>query len=121
MWLVNVLKTPEVIRDADGEPYLILYFVYRPKRKTTGRVYLHHIIRSDDFRALHDHPWKFTSFMLWGHYYEYVDDRQVPKNDIGKHFVSGLCVTNGAGGGTTTTGVESAKKGWKWRYDYNQR
>jgi hypothetical protein len=31
---------------------------------------LHHILRSDEARALHDHPWSFTSFLLTGGYTE---------------------------------------------------
>jgi hypothetical protein len=35
-----------------------------------GGVYLHHIVRSDWDRCLHDHPWGFRSLMLWGGYHE---------------------------------------------------
>lgn len=31
---------------------------------------LHHILRSDEDRALHDHPWDFVSLILWGGYTE---------------------------------------------------
>lgn len=34
--------------------------------------YLHHILRSDYDRALHDHPWDNWSFILWGGYIEHV-------------------------------------------------
>lgn len=33
-------------------------------------VRLHHILRSDDDRALHDHPWAFVSIILRGFYTE---------------------------------------------------
>lgn len=33
---------------------------------------LHHILRSDDDRHLHDHPFDFVSFLLSGGYYETV-------------------------------------------------
>lgn len=33
-------------------------------------VYLHHILKSDDDRALHDHPWPSTSHILEGSYIE---------------------------------------------------
>lgn len=33
-------------------------------------IYLHCIMRSDDDRALHDHPWHWGSFMLAGSYVE---------------------------------------------------
>lgn len=33
-------------------------------------LYLHEILRSDDDRALHDHPWDWSSLLLNGHYVE---------------------------------------------------
>lgn len=33
-------------------------------------IYLHKIVRSDDDRALHDHPWWSVSFLLSGEYTE---------------------------------------------------
>lgn len=35
-----------------------------------GTVRLHHILRSDNDRYLHDHPWDFTSIILRGWYLE---------------------------------------------------
>src|SRR6185295_5179340 len=43
----------------------------------------HHIVGSDEERALHDHPWNFTSLILKGGYYEYADIRQIPDSDTG--------------------------------------
>jgi len=37
-------------------------------------MYLHRIIRSDDDRALHDHPVANISIVLWGRYVEVVPD-----------------------------------------------
>lgn len=37
-----------------------------------GQVYLHHMIRADLDRDLHDHPWSFVSFILRGGYAEYL-------------------------------------------------
>lgn len=40
-------------------------------RKTSGaQIYLHHILRSDADRELHDHPWDFLSLILLGGYRE---------------------------------------------------
>ncbi len=36
------------------------------------RFFLHHILRSDDDAAGHDHPWPFRSLILWGKYIEHV-------------------------------------------------
>jgi hypothetical protein len=35
-------------------------------------VYLHYIMRSDDDRALHDHPWRNVSILLRGSYVEHT-------------------------------------------------
>ncbi len=65
-----------VIENSCGEPYLIRYFVrggsasHDGEKGAKSAVYLHHIIRSDEDRVLHDHPWKFTSLILWGGYVE---------------------------------------------------
>ncbi len=37
-------------------------------------VRIHHILRSDPDRDLHDHPFNFTSVILWGGYWEYTLD-----------------------------------------------
>lgn len=42
-------------------------------RKWFG-VRLHHIVRSDADRELHDHPFTFVSIILWGGYYEHTVD-----------------------------------------------
>ena len=57
-----------VIKDLDGNPYLIRYRLIVTK---WGCVYLHHIIRSDGDRELHDHPFNFTVILLWRGYVEY--------------------------------------------------
>lgn len=38
-----------------------------------GSLRLHHILRSDDDRHLHDHPFDFTSFLLTGRYTEITE------------------------------------------------
>jgi hypothetical protein len=35
-------------------------------------IYLHHFLRSDDDRALHDHPWWNVSILLRGSYVEHT-------------------------------------------------
>lgn len=52
-----------------AEPYLVRW---RLVQTPWFAVYLHHILRSDDDRALHDHPWAFLSLILWGGYFEFT-------------------------------------------------
>lgn len=41
-------------------------------RNRVFNIYLHHFLRSDDDRALHDHPWWNVSILLWGRYTEHT-------------------------------------------------
>lgn len=47
---------------ADGQLYM--------RRWKLGRLRVHHIVRSDADRELHDHPFDFTSFIVKGGYWE---------------------------------------------------
>lgn len=59
----------DITGDDPGDLYLRRYYLYRGKRRP--HLYLHHIIRSDYDRAPHDHPWSFTSIILWRGYIEH--------------------------------------------------
>lgn len=59
-----------VISRTDAGPYLYRWFVIPQNRWLN--VYLHHFIRGDEDKALHDHPWANLSFVLHGSYYEHT-------------------------------------------------
>ena len=52
-------------------PLLVRFEILHTRRL---RVYLHHIMRSDAERHLHDHPWSFVSIILRGGYREHTMD-----------------------------------------------
>jgi hypothetical protein len=89
-YAVNVITGKQVIEDANGDPYLVRYFIYRPDwldkigidSKKAGRIYLHNFLRSDYDRALHDHPWNFVSLILTKGYWEYGDVRQISMKEV---------------------------------------
>jgi hypothetical protein len=56
-----------VIGDADA-PYMRRWWIV--PRNEQQNVYLHQILRDDDDRALHDHPWDNVSYLLIGRYRE---------------------------------------------------
>jgi hypothetical protein len=62
------LAKKQIIRSDDGQPYLIRWAINTP---LLG-IKLHHILRSDEDRDLHDHPWSFLSVILWGGYWEHT-------------------------------------------------
>jgi len=55
--------------DVPAGPLLIRYFLFRADRFA---VYLHRLCRSDEDRALHDHPWSFISIILTAGYIEHT-------------------------------------------------
>lgn len=55
-----------------GDDYLRRWYVV--PRNSGQNVYLHDIRRSDDDRALHDHPWHNTSYLILGGYIEHTPE-----------------------------------------------
>lgn len=51
-----------------NDPYLLRWWIV--PRNRWCNVYLHQILRDDDDRALHDHPWWNVSIVLRGGYFE---------------------------------------------------
>lgn len=49
-------------------------------RTPIGSIYLHHIVRSDRDRCLHDHPWNSLIVVLWGGYKEELPEGRVRRN-----------------------------------------
>jgi hypothetical protein len=64
--------TPDQLIPQNGLPsiYMRRWFIRRDKER--GNIYLHNILRSDDDRALHDHPWSSLSMILEGSYLEHT-------------------------------------------------
>jgi len=52
--------------------YLRRFYLSPPTRPRGRRVFLHHILRSDDDRDPHDHPWDYFTLILSNGYYENV-------------------------------------------------
>lgn len=64
-------RAPDVVIGGQDKRYLRRWFVI--PRNPVFNVYLHQFLRSDDDRALHDHPWLFNaSWLLMGAYIEHT-------------------------------------------------
>jgi hypothetical protein len=63
-------RAPDFVIGGDHRPYLRRWWVI-PRNKFFN-VYLHEFLRSDDDRALHDHPWANCSLLLHGSYTEHT-------------------------------------------------
>lgn len=82
-WLIERAKrTPYYYRDKngvlrfhlygrDGSPYMARYWLI-PYNRFGIAARVHHILRSDEDRHLHDHPWWSISIILRGGYFEEV-------------------------------------------------
>lgn len=65
-------RDPDFVIGGNEDPYLLRWFII--PRNPFFNIYLHLFLRSDDDRALHDHPWLFNcSILLDGRYREWFD------------------------------------------------
>lgn len=74
-WLARCVanrRPPDFIIGGAESPYLLRWWLL--PRNRWFNVYLHRFLRSDDDRALHDHPWWWLSWLLWGEYTEHTID-----------------------------------------------
>lgn len=65
-------RPPDFVIGGTESPYLMRWWLL--PRNRFFNVYLHKFCRSDDDRALHDHPWCWASLLLWGEYTEHTID-----------------------------------------------
>lgn len=65
-------RDPDYIIGPMDDPQVRRWWVI--PRNPIFNIYLHEFCRSDDDRALHDHPWANMSFLLKGEYMEIVPD-----------------------------------------------
>lgn len=65
-------RTPDYVIGDPDRPYMRRWWIV--PRNEGCNVYLHEILRSDDDRALHDHPWENTSMLLGGSYIEHTPE-----------------------------------------------
>jgi hypothetical protein len=67
-------RPPDFVIGGRDRPYMERWWLI--PRNPWFNVYLHRILRSDDDRALHDHPWVNCSILLDGSYVELVPARR---------------------------------------------
>jgi hypothetical protein len=74
-WLANRAidsRQPDLMIGGKDDPYLLRWYVI-PRNRFLN-VYAHIFMRSDDDRALHDHPWWNASILVEGEYTEHTID-----------------------------------------------
>ena len=70
-------REPDHVIGGRDDPYLERWFAV--PRNRWFNVYVHRFCRSDDDRALHDHPWVNCSVLLEGSYVEHTDRDRVER------------------------------------------
>src|ERR1700674_4566521 len=76
-WNWRIPRKPDFIIGPHASPYLRRWWVI--PRNRWFNIYLHHILASDDDRALHDHPWINCSIILKGRYREVTPNKTVER------------------------------------------
>lgn len=73
LWNLSVVPADFIVGGAEN-PYLYRWWIWK-KKPVTG-CYLHNFVRSDEDRALHDHPYRLNvSIVLSGRYTEQTIER----------------------------------------------
>lgn len=84
-WAASIMKRPpDVVIGEPERPYLRRWYVV--PRNEWANIYLHEILRSDDDRAGHDHPWDNVSILLEGGYEEVQFSPEKPWVEYGRFF-----------------------------------
>jgi len=66
--ILTKLFRKRIILNCDKDPYLIRWYLFRTE---PFAIFIHKFERSDEDRALHDHPWCFIVIPIWNGYIEH--------------------------------------------------
>ncbi len=119
---VSSRRKPDFIIGREDDPYLLRWYVIPKNRRFN--IYFHHFLRSDDDRALHDHPWKSMSVILSAGYLEHMPAgaEYRPSGYVGVRLATAahrVELTNGPAWTLFITGPKvrdwgfACQKGWK--------
>jgi hypothetical protein len=76
-WHFNLLpRKPDMFIGGEVRPYIRRWYVISTP---LFRIYLHNMLRNDDDRALHDHPWNNVSIILAGGFVEVTPNGRYPR------------------------------------------
>lgn len=75
---LRIPREPDFYIGGKENPYMRRWWVI--PRNRFFNIYLHNILRDDDDRALHDHPWWSISIILRGGYWEHTPEGKFWRN-----------------------------------------
>ena len=75
--IMEYMGRRRIIMDRENdEPYLERYYLFlRDRGSFPFNIFLHKFLKSDPDH-LHDHPWGYTTFVIWGGYWEYTENAE---------------------------------------------
>lgn len=77
---MSLLRKLFLIREIISKEDVVHFRRWRIIQTPWFGIYLHHILKSDEEKHMHDHPWDFASLILWNGYEE--------NTPVGMHRVS---------------------------------
>lgn len=82
-WAASLMasRAPDLTIGGEDNPYMRRWFVI--PRNPFQNIYLHEILRSDDDRAGHDHPWDNQTLVIDGQYSEVLFHAEFPWQSTG--------------------------------------
>ncbi len=78
--LILLYELPNGPHYVIGDDQLRRWFII--PRNRYFNIYLHHIMKSDDDRALHDHPWSWNLSIPFGTYWEALFVYAIPDHEV---------------------------------------
>lgn len=69
-WISKLIRRLFLTKEIVSKEGKVHFRRYRLLETPWFNIYIHQILRSDEDRHFHDHPWHFTSHILKGSYYE---------------------------------------------------
>lgn len=77
---LTIPRAPDFVVGPEAAPYLRRWN-FLPRNKWFN-IYLHHFMRSDDDRALHDHMYDNISFLVRGRYIEVTKENRIERRPL---------------------------------------
>lgn len=69
-WIVKLIRFLFLVKEIVSKTGAVHFRRYRLIQTPWFALYIHHILKSDEDRDPHDHPWNFQSLILKGSYFE---------------------------------------------------
>jgi hypothetical protein len=69
-WFIELMRKLFLVKEIVSKEGVVHFRRYRLLSTPWFNIYIHNILKSDEDRDPHDHPFSFIAFMFWGSYQE---------------------------------------------------